>query len=289
MIDRILKAVILGGKARVAVLDTTGLVNQSIALHKLSPLAAAALGRALTAGAYLSANLKNDAKFSMTVDGGGPIGKIIVAGESGGTVRGFVEYPYVELPSKDGKLDVGGAVGKNGFITVIKDFGLKEPYVGKCRLVSGEIAEDFASYLLISEGIPAAVALGVLTDAEGCRAAGGVIAEALPGADDGDFFVLEDIMMSFGKISALLAEKSAEEIMDFSFGHLDALIFPAEELSLVCRCGEKIHDVIRSLGKEDAQKLMEERGSVEARCDFCNKTYVFTAEDIHAIFGGEHG
>lgn len=248
--DRILKAVILGGKARVAVLDMTRSVNQSIALHNLSPLAAAALGRALTAGAYLAANLKNNAKFSLTVDGGGPLGKVIVAGEAGNTVRGFVENPYTELPAKNGKLDVGGAVGKEGFFTVIKDFGLKEPYIGKCKLVSGEIAEDFASYLLTSEGIPAAVALGVLTDAEGCRAAGGVIAEALPDADDGDIFMLEDIMSNFGKISALLAEKTAEEIMDFYFGHLDAQIFPAEEIKRVCRCSDKIHGVIRSLGRE---------------------------------------
>lgn len=289
MNDRIIKAVILGGKARVAVLDTTAMVNESVALHGLSPLAAAALGRALTAGCYLAANLKNNAKFSLTVDGGGPLGKIIVAGEAGNTVRGFAENPTLDLPPKNGKLDVGGAVGKDGFITVIKDFGLKEPYVGKCRLISGEIAEDFASYLLTSEGIPAAVALGVLTDANGCRAAGGVIAEALPDADDGDIFVLEDIMSNFGKISTLLAEKPAEEIMDFYFGHLDAQIFPAEKLKLACRCGEKIPVVIRSLGREEANKIIAERGAIEARCDFCNKVYTYKESDLDGVFGGRDG
>ncbi len=289
MSDRILKAVIMGGKARIAVLDTTGMVNRSVMIHNLSPLAAAALGRALTAGAYIASNLKNNAKFSLIVDGGGPLGKIVIAGESGGTVRGFVENPSTDLPAKNGKLDVGSAVGKDGFITVIKDFGLKEPYVGKCKLVSGEIAEDFTSYLLTSEGIPSAVALGVLADAGGCKASGGIIAEALPDADDGDILILEDIMSNFKHISALLAQKPVEEIMDFYFGHLDAQLFPAEELKLECRCNEKIHDVIRSLGRKEAYKLIKERDFIEARCDFCNKTYTFSEFDLKAVFTENNG
>lgn len=286
--DRIIKAVILGGKARVAVLDTSEAVNKSIRMHNLSPLAAAALGRSLTAGAYISSNLKGKRdKFSIVIEGGGPIGKIIIAGESEGAIRGYAVNPFVELPPKNGKLDVGGAVGANGNITIIKDLGLKEPYVGRCKLVSGEIAEDFAAYLLKSEGIPAAVALGVLNDKDGCRASGGVIVEAMPSADDGDIFVLEDIMSNFGNISSMLAQKSAEEIMDFYFGHLDAEIFPPQEIKLVCRCGDKIRGVVKTLGRDEADKILAEIGKIEVRCDFCNKTYAFDAEDLDQIFREE--
>lgn len=288
--SEIMKAVILGGKARVAVSDTTDIVNQSIQMHQLSPLAAAALGRTLTAGAYLSSNLKGKKdKYSIVVNGGGPLGKIVVAGEAGCNVRGFVENPYVELPYKNGKLDVGGAVGKNGDITIIKDLGLKEPYVGVSKLISGEIAEDFASYLLKSEGITAAVALGVLTDMRGCRAAGGVIVEAMPDATDEDIIILEDIMTNFSGISSMLAEKSAKQIMDFYFGHLDAEIFPSQKITLQCHCKKKIEGVVRSLGRNEAESIIAESGKIEVRCDFCNTVYTFHQDELDKLFGRAHG
>lgn len=165
--DKIIKAVILDGMARVTAIETTEAVNESIRLHGMSPVSAAALGRTLTAGAYLGTNLKGKGStFSLTVSGSGELGKIIVAGDSDGHIRGYVENPSLDLPLRlsDGKLDVGRAVGTTGDWTVVKDFGLKEPYVGRSELVSGEIAEDFATYLLRSEGIPSAVALGVLVE-----------------------------------------------------------------------------------------------------------------------------
>lgn len=284
--DRIVKGVCFGGKARVALIDTTEAVNALIKTHDLTPLAAAALGRTLTAGAYISANLKNDSdRFNLVIDGNGPIGKICVAGEKRGTVKGFVEEPHVDLPLRaDGKLDVGGAVGKKGEIVVIKDLGLKEPYIGRCELVSGEIAEDFAMYLFKSEGIKGAVALGVLNDKNGCKASGGIIVEALPDADDNAIFMLEDIMTNFTAISSMIAEKSIEEIGDFYFGHLDAEFFPAEPIELFCGCESKIRNVIISLGKAEADDIIKERGEIEVKCDYCRKAYKYTAEDVEQLF-----
>lgn len=282
--DRIVKAVIFGGKARVAVISVKNAVQKAIEQHDLTPLAAAALGRALTAGAYINANLKNKSdRFNMIINGGGPIGKICIAGENG-EIKGFVENPHVDLPSKNGKLDVGGAVGKDGELTVIKDLGLKEPYIGKTKLVSGEIAEDFTAYLMSSEGIANAVALGVLTDKNGCLSAGGVIVEAMPSATDDMVFILEDIITNFKNISTLLKEKTPESIADFFFGHLDAEIFPAEKIVYHCNCLKKILGVIRGLGEEEAREIIKERGSIEVRCDYCAHKYNFLEKDLEIIF-----
>lgn len=286
--DRIIKAVIFDGQARASVLDTTEAVNRLIAIHHLSPLSAAALGRTITAGAYISANLKGKGdRFNMIVDGGGPLGKIVVAGESGGTVKGFVEHPAIELPPKNGKLDVGGAVGKEGFLTLIKDLGLKEPYVGRSPLVTGEIAEDFASYLLHSEGIASAVALGVLTDCNGCKAAGGVIVEALPSADENTLVMLEDIVRNFTSVSALLSEKSAEEIMDFYFGHLHCEVLDTEPIRLFCNCAEKVEGIIAGLGRQEAESIIKEQGKIEINCDYCRSQYVYTEKDLDRIFADD--
>ena len=178
---KIIKTGIFNGFARVTFIDVTDVVNEEIKIHDLSPLCAAALGRTLAAGAYIGANLKaKDDAFSLTFSGDGPIGSVVVAGTPG-YIRGYVDNPAVELPTRiDGHLNVGAGVGK-GYLTVVKDLGLKEPYVGRCELVTGEIAEDFAKYLLISEGVRSAVALGVQVTKDGCVAAGGIIAEALPG------------------------------------------------------------------------------------------------------------
>ncbi len=287
--DRIVKGVCFGGKARVALIDTTGIVNELIRIHDLTPLAAAALGRTVTVGAYVTANLKNDSdRFNIIVNGGGPIGRICVAGEKRGTVKGFVENPHVNLPVRaDGKLDVGGAVGKNGDIVVIKDLGLKEPYVGRCELVSGEIAEDFATYLFKSEGITGAVALGVLNDKDGCKASGGIIVEALPDADENAVFMLEDIMTNFTHISSMIAEKSIEDIGEFYFGHLDTEFFAAEPIELYCGCAQKIRNVVKSLGRAEAEEIVKERGNIEVKCDYCGKAYTYTECDLDDIFGAD--
>lgn len=286
--DKIIKAVILDGMARVTAIETTEAVNESIRLHGMSPVSAAALGRTLTAGAYLGTNLKGKGStFSLTVSGSGELGKIIVAGDSDGHIRGYVENPSLDLPLRlaDGKLDVGRAVGATGDLTVVKDFGLKEPYVGRSELVSGEIAEDFATYLLRSEGIPSAVALGVLVDKSGCKASGGVIVEALPDADENAFVILEDIFRDFSNVSSVIAEKGLENLVDFYFGHLHAEVFPTLPLKLKCNCSKrKIDGIVRGLGKQEAKSILEEYGKLEVNCEFCGKTYAYGKRELDKLF-----
>ncbi|MBO4539442.1 MAG: Hsp33 family molecular chaperone HslO [Clostridia bacterium] len=285
--DRILTGTVFGGHARVAVITLTDAVNEEIKLHDLSPLSAAAFGRTMAAGAYLGANLKNkEDVFSISVKGSGCIGGVVVAGNGDGTLRGYVANPHAELPLKaNGHLDVGQGIGL-GTITVCKDLGLKEPYNGTCELVTGEIAEDFAEYLVKSEGISSAVALGVLNDKNGCRAAGGVIVEAMPGITEDMLVILEDVMSNFGAVSTVLSEKTPEEIFDFYFAHLDAEVFPAKELKIKCSCGrEKIENALISIGKEECENIVKEHGKIEVSCHFCEKRYVFTQDDVERIWG----
>lgn len=288
--DKIIKAVLFGGKARVALIETTETVNKAIKVHDLTPLAAAALGRSLTVGAYIESNLKNETnKFNLIINGGGPIGKIYVTSDRVGTVKGLVENPQVDLPLRaDGKLNVGGAVGTNGDMVVIKDLGLKEPYIGRSQLVSGEIAEDYNNYLFKSEGILNAVALGVLNDKEGCKAAGGIIIEAMPDADDNMIVILEDIMTNFGNISQLIAEKGIEEIGNYYFGHLDAEFFPEQTVRFKCDCWHKIRKIVRGLGREEIEDIIKEQGMLEIKCDYCKKNYVYTEKDLDYLFEEEN-
>lgn len=285
--DRILKGIIFGGKARVAVIDIKDIINEEIALHDLTPLATAVLGRSLTAGAYISSNLKIDnATFSMTINGGGEIGSIVIAGSSGNFIRGYVSNPSIDLPlQSNGHLDVGKAVGRDGFMTVIKDIGLKEPYIGRSELVSGEIAEDFAKYLYISEGIKSAVALGVKVDASGCIAGGGIIVEALPGIEEPMLFMLEDIMTNFVNVSDVLLQKSVEEIFEYYFSHLDSEVFPAEKITLRCTCSkERTEKTLKALGKKECDEILEAVGMVEMVCPFCNTKYTYNKEEMNSLW-----
>ena len=282
---KILKTGIFDGYARVTLIELTDLVNEEIKIHDLSPLCAAALGRAMTAGAYIATNLKSPTdKFSLTVSGDGPIGRVEIAGGPD-ALRGYVDHPAVELPQRsDGHLDVGRGIGK-GYLTVIKDLGLKEPYLGRCELVSGEIGEDFAQYLLTSEGVRSAVAVGVQVNSEGCIAAGGVVAEALPGITEDMLVILEDVMTNFQNVSDVLKEKSIEEIFDFYFSHLNGEIYASEEISVRCNCSrERIENLIRGLGKEECDTILSQQGKIEAVCHFCEKRYVFGREEVEALW-----
>lgn len=284
--NRIIKSGIFDGFARVSFIDVTDIVDEEIKIHSLSPLACAALGRTMVMGAYIGANLKSkDDSFSITVSGGGPLGNIVVAGTDN-TIRGYVTNPATELPLKaDGHLDVGGGVGKDGFITVVKDLGLRDPYVGRTELVSGEIAEDFVKYMLVSEGVRSAAAFGVKVNSEGCVTAGGIVAEALPGITDDMLTILEDVMTNFGNVSDVMAEKSLEEIYEFYFSHLNAEIYATEELKLKCSCSqERIDNMIRGLGKAECESILAERGEIEAVCHFCEKRYAFKKEDVEKLW-----
>ncbi len=284
--DKIVTGTIFGGFARVAIISIKDAVNEEIKIHDLSPLSAAALGRTMAAGVYLGENLKSkEDSYSISVKGDGCIGGVVVAGNGDHTLRGYVANPYAELPLKgNGHLDVGKGIG-SGTFTVCKDLGLKEPYNGTIELVTGEIAEDFAAYLAKSEGINSAVCLGVLVGSEGCRGAGGVIVQAMPGITEDMLFMLEDIVGQFGNVSSLLAEKTPEEIFDFYFSHLDSEVFSPSEISLRCSCSqEKIENALRSIGKSECEKIIAERGEIEISCHFCEKKYRFNKEEMEKIW-----
>ncbi len=286
-ISQIYKTLVYGDEVSLAVLDTTALVQEAIERHNLTPVAAAALGRALTVTAYLCSWLKEaDAGVSVTVNGGGAGGKICVSGDGEYHLRGFIENPFVELPPRaDGKLNVGGCVGKNGTITVIREEGNGVPFVGTCPLVSGEIAEDFSSYFYVSEQRPTAIAVGVKISPEGkCEGAGGVIMQPLPFASEESLSRTEEVIKRFSSISSLIAEKGAEGVLREHFGKELA---DGREIFYRCHCSrEKIEGILIPMGKEELNAIIRDEGRVEVHCHYCNTDYLFYQEDIERLFGG---
>lgn len=280
------KALIFDKQLTLSVLDTTDMVNDAIRIHKLSPLAAAALGRTLTACTFMSANLKSDKdKLSVTIAGDGVGGKITVCGNGELAMRGSIDNPNADLPLKaNGKLDVGGCVGKNGRMTVVRSMGLKEPYCGSCGLVSGEIAEDFTAYYALSEQTPTAIALGVKIGKDlTCVGAGGVIIQALPGAEEANLVKAEQIINSLGALSTIIEERGIDELIKEYFGDIEY-----EELhpEYKCLCSrDYIESVLISLGKKEIDDIIAEKGKIEVTCQFCDKVYEFTKEDADKLFG----
>lgn len=271
----------------VSVIDGREMVDKAIKIHNLSRTAAAALGRTLIATSFMGEQLKNDRdKLSVTINGGGPLGRIVTAADYGCKVRGYVENPSVELALKEnGKLDVGGGVGCDGYISVIKDLGMKEPYVGRSPLVGGEIADDFAFYFTSSEQQPSAVAIGVLVGDEGCLSAGGVFAQIMPGCDENAIVITEDIMRNFGSVSTLLKTMSPEDIIENYFSQFQ--LFPLPDITPLyeCNCNkEKIERVVLSLGRDEAYDILKSEGKVELICQFCRKKYVFDKDALDRLF-----
>lgn len=283
--NKLYKTLIFDGQLSLSVLDTTDMINDAIKIHKLSPTTAAALGRTLTVCTFMSSNLKNQSdKLSVVVSGDGVGGKITVCGNGNLDMRGVIDNPNASLPLKEnGKLDVGGCVGKNGRITVIKNMGLKEPYSGTSKLVSGEIAEDFTSYYALSEQQPTAIALGVKIGKDGFSVgAGGVIIQALPFAEEKNLIKAEEIINSLSNVSTLIEEKGAEYIIKEYFGETEyQKYFPKYN----CLCSrEYTENILYSLGKDELKKMIEEQGEIKVSCEFCNKEYVFDKNDVEKLF-----
>ncbi len=283
--DRLLKTLVFGGDVSAAVISNTDALNKAIKIHGFSPVAAAAFGRTMTACTFMASGLKNATdKLYVTVKGDGAGGKITVCGDGNLNMRGAVDCPHVDLPLKsNGKLDVGGFVGGNGRITVVKSMGLKEPYSGSSRLVSGEIAEDFTAYYTLSEQTPTAMALGVLIGKTGkALSSGGVIVQAMPAAKEESLVKAEEIIRSLFDVSKKLKEFGAEGLLKKYFG---ATEFTEYAPKYKCACTRKyVEGVIISLGKNQAQDIIKTQGKIEINCDFCGKTYVFTEEDVEKLF-----
>lgn len=269
----------------MSVLDTTDMVNDAIKIHNLTPLTAAALGRTLTVCTFMASNLKNQKdKLSVTVAGDGVGGKITVCGNGDLDMRGFIDNPQADLPLRaDGKLDVGGCVGKKGRLTVVRSMGLKDPYSGSAELVSGEIAEDFTAYYAYSEQQPTAIALGVKIGTDGtCVGAGGVIMQVMPGASESAIFMAEDVMSQLNNVSSLVQEIGAEGIFDKFIGDVK---YTAYQPKYNCLCSrEYIEGVLISLGEKELNDIIEKEGNVTVDCQFCNKKYVFTKDDVNKFF-----
>ncbi len=283
--NKLLKTLAFDNQLTLSVLDTTDMVNDAIKIHNLSATAAAALGRTLTICTFMSSNLKNKSdKLSVTVCGNGAGGKITVCGNGDLQMRGSVDNPQAEVPLKpNGKLDVGAFVGRKGRLTVVRSMGLKEPYSGTSELVSGEIAEDFASYYCLSEQQPTAIALGVKINTEyKCSAAGGIVLQALPGAEEKNLIRAEEIINGLSNFSSVLEKKSAEEILKEYFG-IDKYEEYHPEYKCLCS-RDYIERLLVSLGKKEVDDIIKTEGQIKVSCQFCNKEYVFTEEDANELF-----
>lgn len=282
-----IRAMSRDGFIRICSVDTTDIVRRAAEIHKTSALASAALGRALTAASILGSGLKgeNDS-LTMQIRGGGPLGTITAVSDSAGNVRGYLQNPFVELPEKrPGKLNVGAGVGVDGSLTVIKDLGLKEPYVGSCPLVSGEIAEDVTQYLATSEQIPSAVALGVLVDKDlSITTAGGYIVELLPGADDSLIDRLEENINSAGPVTELLPAYGVEGMAKKILDGFDPEIVGKTKVEYHCFCSKKrVEKALISMGRKDLQEIADEGKGVEMTCQFCDAVYHFTPEELKKL------
>lgn len=285
MKDKIIIATAKDGMVRIIAGVTTNLVNEASEIHNCSPVAAAAFGRMLTAGSLLGSTLKSEREvMTLKVNGNGEAKGITVTTYEGGKVKGFVGNPEFTLPLKEnGKLDVSGYVGTEGEFIVIKDLGLKDPYVGHVPLISGELAEDLAYYFTVSEQTPSAVSLGVLVDKDNSiKAAGGFIIQMLPDADELLADMITYRLEEVPAITTMLAEgKTLEEIIGYIFEGMDLKILEETTPSFTCNCSrEKVEKALISIGKKDLTEIYEEGKEEELKCHFCNTAYKFTNDDI---------
>ncbi len=282
--DYILRATAGNGSVRVFVANTRETVEKAFEFHKTSPVISAALGRALTGAAMMGSMLKGeDDLLTITIKGDGPAGNITVTSDSKARVKGYVSNPRVDLPlNENGKLDVKSAVGE-GTLTVIKDMGMKEPYVGQIPLQTGEIAEDLTYYFAKSEQTPSAVALGVLVDKDyTIKQAGGFIIQIMPDADDDIIFSLEIKLHEMEPMTTMFEKgMSVEDIMDYLIGDLDPVILDKVPVEYYCNCSrERVEKALISIGKKEIAKILEEDGKATLHCHFCNKDYDFDENDL---------
>ncbi|WP_027628547.1 Hsp33 family molecular chaperone HslO [Ruminiclostridium cellobioparum] len=286
MKDYIIRATAAEGTVRAFAAVTTELVNKASAIHGLSPIATAALGRTLTAAGMMSKMLKGEKdKLTIQIKGDGPLGGIVVAADSMANVRGYVHNPDVDLPLNErGKLDIRTAVGY-GYINVIKDMGLREPYIGFADLVSGEIADDLTYYFATSEQVPSTVALGVLVDKDGVTSAGGFIIQLMPGAEEETVEKLEKRLIGFPSISKLLADGATpEQILDMLLEDMNPRVIEKIPTSFTCNCShDRMERNLISIGRNDLLEILEDGKGAELQCHFCNKMYNFSHEDIEKL------
>ena len=285
MKDYMIRGMAAEGQIRVFAANTRELVEEAKNKHLTSPIATAALGRLLTGAAMMGSMMKNDADLlTIQIKGDGPIQGLTVTADSHGNVKGYAHNPAVMLPPKNGKLDVGGAIGR-GMMHVIKDMGLKDPYVGQIALQSAEIGDDLTYYFTTSEQVPSSVGLGVLMERDNTvRHAGGFIVQVMPFADEETIAKLEENIASITSVTKLLEENTLEEMVEIVLKDLKPEITEERELRFACNCSkERIEKALISIGKEERQKMIDDGEDIEVKCHFCNTPYNFTVGELESL------
>ncbi len=288
MTNEIVRAITGDGLVKAAAITGRDIVERARNIHKLLPTATAALGRALMGASLMGDMLKEErGALTLQIKGGGPLGTILAVSDHEGNVRGYVQNPQVELmEQRPGKLDVGRAVGTDGTLTVIKDIGLKEPYVGSIGLFSGEIADDLAMYFVESEQIPTACALGVLVGLDqSVTAAGGYIIQLLPGAGEDMIEKIEAGVHGMGPVSSALAGGlDGEGLLRAVLKDFDLEILEKHPVEYRCYCSrERVSRALISMGKKDLAELIAEQGKAELTCQFCDQVYHFSREELEKL------
>ena len=285
--DRILRATAGNGYIKMSAVSARDTVQRAKDIHGCTPTTAAALGRTLCAASMLGNLLKeDDGSLTVRINGGGPIGSVIAVSDSMGRVRGYVTDPSVDLPLRsDGKLDVGGAVGRDGMITVSCDIGLREPYIGSTQLVSGEIAEDLTAYMLESEQIPAACGLGVLIDTDlSVKSAGGFIVQLMPGAPEEYIDLLEENIFMMDQLTTVLAEDGLEAVFEQVLKGLEHHMVGEDEIGYRCYCSrDRVGQALLGVGRDELQNMIAEGKPVEVSCQFCDTVYSFSPADMKIL------
>ena len=286
--DQLVRAISADGQVQAVAVSTRGITERARNIHKTLPVATAALGRTLAAASMMGNALKVDgASLTLQIKGGGPLGTVLAVSDNEGNVRGYVTNPHVDLPLRpDGKLDVGGAVGNDGTLTVIKDLNMKEPYIGSVGLLGGEIAEDLAAYFVESEQIPTACALGVLVDRDqSVKAAGGYLIQLLPGAGEDVISRVEGGVMAAGPVTALLDRNDdPAALLRTVLSDFEVEILETSPIEYRCYCSrERVERALISMGVEDLEDMLEKQGGCELTCQFCDTVHKFTADDLRAL------
>lgn len=286
--DRIVRAISSDGLVQAAAICSRDLTERARQIHKLLPVGTAALGRTLSAASLMGNALKDGgASLTLQIKGGGPLGTVLAVSDNQGNVRGYVTNPQADIPLRpDGKLDVGGAVGHEGTLTVIKDLHMKEPYVGTIDLLGGEIAEDVAAYFVESEQIPTACGLGVLVDRDqSVKAAGGYLIQLMPGATEDTIVKVEGGIMAAGNVSAILdKDDDPEHLLREVMSDFDLKILETSPVEYRCYCSlQRVERALISLGKDELRQILDEQGHCSMTCQFCDAVYDFSGDELKAL------
>ena len=292
--DKLVRAISSDGFVQAVAVSTREMTERARNIHTTLPVATAALGRTLAAASMMGNALKSEgASLTLQIKGGGPLGTVLAVSDAQGNVRGYVQDPHVDIPLRpDGKLDVGSAVGFDGNLTVIKDLGMKEPYIGSVQLLGGEIAEDLAAYFVESEQIPTACALGVLVDRDqSVKVAGGYIIQLLPGATEDTIVKVEGGVMAAGAVTGLLERNDDPEAMLREvLSDFDIEILETSPVEYRCYCSrERVQRALISLGRDELEGILKEQGGCELTCQFCDEVHTFTGEELRALIDGIAG